>query len=54
MNAEMIDELTRVDSREADIFLEEIDAIMREEMERLERKEQERRRMNVLLDAFRL
>jgi hypothetical protein len=49
MNAEMIDELTRIDPREVDAFAEEINAIMAEEAERLE---EERKRINCLAEAF--
>lgn len=51
MNAEMLDELTRVDSREVDLFLEEMEEVMADEAARIE---EERKRMDVLLEAFRL
>lgn len=51
MNAEMIDDLTRIDPRELEDFQEEMADIMREEAKRLE---EERKRMDALLSAFRL
>lgn len=51
MNAEMLDELTRLDPREVDVFLEEVQAIMAEEAARLE---EERKRLDCLFEAFKL
>lgn len=52
MNAEMIDDLTRIDPRELEDFLEEMDDIMREEMIRIDREEEQRQRINCLAEAF--